>query len=173
MSQRLRKKKREGKSTPDPEPAKDKRRKRRWRVTLLVAVAGVTMLVMSLVGGLQPPMLTLYNKTGGPLNDIRVAFPGGEGKAPPVPDGGQTTLVLRPAADAPKPAGPHFLRLDVVTPDGRSIVIRSTALAKEAGSHEVFYARPNGTGSYEIVYQGAGGPRFSIRDILRSMGIRL
>jgi hypothetical protein len=173
MSQRLRKKKREGKSTPAPEVAKAQRKKRRWRVTLLVAVAGVSMLIISLVGGLQPPMLTLYNKTGGPLNDIRIAFPGGEGKSAPVPDGGQTTLVLRPDANAPKPAGPHFIRLDVVMPDGKPIVVKSTALAKDAGSHEVFYARQNGLGSYEIVYQGTGGPRFSLRDILRSMGFRL
>jgi hypothetical protein len=173
MSQRSRKKKREGKSTPATEPPKDQRKKRRWRVTLLVAVAGVSMLLISLIGGLQPPMLTLYNKTGGQLNDIRISFPGGEGKAAPVPDGGQTTLVLRPSPNAPKPAGPHFIRLDVVMPDGKPIVIKSSALAKDAGSHEVFYARPQATGGYEIVYQGAGGPRFSLRDILRGIGIRL
>jgi hypothetical protein len=82
MSQRSRKKKREGTSTPVPtEPPKDQRKRRRWRVALIVAVVGVTMLVMSLINGLQPPMLTLYNKTGGTLNEIRIAFPGGEGKA--------------------------------------------------------------------------------------------
>ena len=144
MSQRSRKSKREGNSTPAPDAARDKRKKRRWRVTLLVAVAGVTMLALSLIGGLQPPMLTLYNKTGGPLNDIRIAFPGGEGKAAPVPDGSQTTLVLRPTANAPKPAGPHFIRLDVVMPDGKAIVIRSSALAKEAGSHEEEDGRTDG-----------------------------
>jgi hypothetical protein len=68
---------------------------------------------------------------------------------------------------------PHFIRLEVLAPDGRKTIIRSSVLGKDAGSHEVFYARPAATGGYEIVYQGAGGPRFSLFDILRSMGIRL
>ena len=79
MSQRLRKRRREEKGGTEADPAKSPRRRRRWRVTLLLAVAGVCMLGASLLGGLQPPMVTLYNQTGGPLTEVRVAFPGGEG----------------------------------------------------------------------------------------------
>jgi hypothetical protein len=174
MSRRTPKPNQKGKPTPTPKKPRDLRRRGRWRVAIILGAFAITMLFVSLIGGLQPPMLTLYNKTGGPLTQIRVEYLGGEGRAEPVPDGGKTTLVLRPDPAAPKkPDGAPFMRLEVAMPDGMPFVIRSFVLATKPGSHEVFIARRQPQGTYEVVYQGPGGFQLSFRDILRRIGIRL
>jgi len=141
---------------------------RRWRVTIVATTLILVVALASLVSGLQPPRLTLINKTGAPIADLRVDFPGGTAVGPPVENGETVTLSLRAG---PAPAADAGLTLQFRRPDGTTFKLRSRSLGKGRGTHEVFTAVGLPDGTIQVVKNegpavGGGG----LRGMFRRLG---
>lgn len=146
----------------------------RWRRVTLAAVAGlITMLLIALLGGREPPRITVINQSGELLNGVRIDFPGGSVSAQPVPDGGKASMLLRPDPATPTPPGSGPISLFYRLGGAGENVFRSWAHGRNYGAHDVFTIarQPDGSVVVNPSPPGGGGVRF--RDLIRRLGINI
>jgi hypothetical protein len=142
-------------------------------VTLIAVVGLLILLVMAIVGGRQPPRITLINQTGEPLRDVRIEFPGGLAAAEVVNDGGKASLLLRPDPDTPKPPGSGPIKLVYRVGDGTPNIFISRVHGQDYGAHDVITIARRPDGRIVEVPNLPGGRGFRFRDLLRRVGINL
>jgi hypothetical protein len=139
----------------------------------LAALAGLlTMLFMAILGGRVPPRITLVNQTGEPLADIRIEYPGGSIQAGDLPAGEKASFLLRPDPDAPPKPGKAVL---ITWKLGNGLPGRffSVAHGQEFGAHDVLAISRLPDGSVTVMPNPSSGWNFSVRAMLRRVGIRL
>lgn len=177
MSHRSGKKKKEPKDGPKPESESPKKSPlgllRRRRVTLAAAAGLLTMLLIAVLGGRQPPRVTLINKTGEPIHDIRVDFPGGSVTAESVPDGGKGSLLLRPDPANPKPPGSGPITLTYRVGDQLPRKFISRVHGQDYGAHDVIAINRQPDGGIVEMPSPPGGWGVRFSDLLRRVGINL
>ena len=147
---------------------------RRRRVTLIAIAVAVLVLLVSFVNNGQEPRLTLMNKTGATLREIRVEFPGGLKTVDSLEDGGKLTLSLQPEQTPPPDAAKGLVTLQFRREDGPPFKLRSWAAAKETKMHQVFTAVSLPDGRINVIpLDETGTARFNFRGLLRRVGINL
>jgi hypothetical protein len=130
----------------------------------------LTMIVYALVVGRQPPRITVINRTGEPLNDVRVEFPGGSVGGGSVPDGDKASFLLRPAPENPqRPGGPITLTYRVGNdPPSR---FHSRVHGQEYGAHDIINVARQPDGKTIAIPGPEGGGGVGFRDLLKRIGI--
>ena len=179
MSQRSgKKRKKDPKGGPKPENEPPKKSVfsvlRRRRVTLAAAAGLLTMLLIAVLGGRQPPRITVINRTGEPgSSGSGSEFPGGSVEAPTVPDGGKGSMLLRPDPDDPKRPGSGPITLIYRVGDGAPRRFFSRIHGQDYGAHDVITINRQPDGSIVDVPSPPGGWGVRFRDVLRRVGINL
>ncbi len=179
MSRRTGKGKTEKKSPRKPKAEAETATKKpfallRRRRVLLAALAGtLTMILIAVIGGRQPPRITLVNKSGEPLNGVKVDFPGGSVEADPVPDGGKASVLLRPDPADPKRPGSGPITLTYRVGDGAPNRFFSRVHGQEYGAHDIITIVREPNGGIVAIPSPPGGAGISFRDLLRRVGIRI
>ena len=146
---------------------------RRRRLTLAAVAGLITMLLIAVLGGRQPPRVTVINQSGEPLNGVRIDFPGGSVSADPVSDGGKASMLLRPDPATPTPPGSGPITLLYRVGEAKENVFRSWAHGRAYGAHDIITIarKPDGTIVVTPSPPGGGGVRF--RDLIRRLGINI
>lgn len=161
------------KSDANSPPRKPLSLLRRRRV-LIAALAGfLTMVLIAVLGGRQPPRITVVNGTGEPLNDVRVDFPGGSVSSDPVPDGGKASLLLRPDPADPKRPGSGPITLSYRVGEREPSRFFSRVHGQDYGSHDIITIARQPDGKVVVTPSPPGGWGVNVRDLLRRVGIRL
>jgi hypothetical protein len=180
MSHRAGKRKKAKGAKAEVQPEAESPKKRTLALLLrrpvtLVAIAGLLLLlVMTLVNGRTPPRITLINRTGEPLREIRVEYPGGVAEVPgTVADGGKGSLLLRPNPADPKPPGSGQIKLTYHVGDGPRNLFVSRIHGQAYGAHDVLTIVREPDGKIVAMPEQPGGGGFRFRDILRRVGINL
>jgi hypothetical protein len=146
----------------------------RRRRVLLAALAGLlTMILIAVLGGRQPPRITVVNKTGEPINGVKVDFPGGSVEADPVPEEGKASVLLRPDPANPKPPGSGPITLTYRVGNGAPNRFFSRVHGQEYGSHDIITILREPNGAIVAMPSPPGGWGISFRDLLRRVGIRI
>lgn len=143
------------------------------RRVLIAALAGfVTMILMAVIGGRQPPRITVINRTGETLNDVKVEYPGGSVTAEPVPEGGRASLLLRPDPANPKPPGSGPITVTCRIGEGLPVRFFSVVHGREYGAHDVLNVirQPDGQG---LISPAPTGGKPDLKNLLRRIGINL
>jgi hypothetical protein len=146
------------------------------RPVTLIGIAGLlALLVMTAINGRVPPRITVVNRTGLPLRDVRVEFPGGTAAVDEVNDGGKGSILLRPDPATPKAPGSGPITLTYHVGDGPPNHFFSRVHGQEYGAHDIItIARQPDGGIVAMPNDGpGGGGGFRIRDLLRRVGINL
>jgi hypothetical protein len=144
------------------------------RPVTLVAIAGLlVLLVMTLVNGRTPPRITLINRTGEPLREIRIEYPGAAAEVPgDVADGGKGSLLLRPNPADPKPPGSGPITITYKVGDGPPNRFFSRVHGQSYGAHDVLTIVREPDGKIVAMPQQEGGG-VGFRALLRRVGINL
>lgn len=178
MSHRSGKRKKPG-GEPEAKPEAESPRKRTLKLLLrrpvtLVGIVGLLLLLgMAIVGGRQPPRITVINRTGEPLRDVRVDFPGGSATLDAVHDGGKGSLLLRPDPATPRPPGSGPITLVYRVGDGPPGRFMSRVHGQDYGAHDVITIarQPNGQIAVTPSAPAVGNPW--LRNLLRRVGINV
>jgi hypothetical protein len=161
------------KADMDSPPKKPFALLRRRRV-LLAALAGLlTMILIAVLGGRQPPRITVVNKTGEPLTSIKFEFPGGSVESDPVPDEGKASVLLRPDPANPKRPGSGPVTLTYRVGNGPPNRFMSRVHGQDYGAHDIVTIARQPDGSIVVTPSPPGGWGISFRDLLRRVGIRI
>jgi hypothetical protein len=176
MSQRSGKRKKQG-DKPKAKPEAESPRKRTLALFLrrpvtLIGIAGLlTLLVMAIVNGRQPPRVTVVNRTGDLLRDVHVDFPGGTASTDVVNDGGTGSMLLRPDPATPKPPGSGPITLVYRVGNGAPNHFFSRVHGQEYGAHDVITIVRQPDGAIIAAPSAPGGGGFRFGDLLRRIGI--
>ena len=178
MSERQAKKARQ-REAKQAETAVDSRKAvallRRRRVTLIAVAFVLVMLGVSFFNGSREPRLTLYNKTGATLRELRVEFAGALKTFDTIADNDKLSISLQPTAPPPADApNKGLLVLQFRREDGPPIKFRSWAAANDSKLHQVFTAVSLPDGRVNVMPLEEGGAAgFNFRALLRRVGIRI
>jgi hypothetical protein len=174
MSHRSRKRNREKKRELKEAPSRPKGKfaiigRRRFA---LAAVAGMlTMILIAVLGGRQPPRITVVNRTGEPLNDLKIDFPGGSVGKESVPDGDKASLLLRPAPENFKRPGSGPITLTCKVGNDLPSRFFSRVHGQDYGAHDIITVARQPDGAVVVTASEPGGGGMSFRDLLRRVGI--
>ena len=148
---------------------------RRRRVTLIAVAFVLVGLAVSFFNLSREPRLTLVNKTGATLREIRVEYAGDLKMFDAVADGDKLSASLTPKS--PPPAGATdqgLLTVQFRREDGPPFKLRSWAAANDPKLHQVFTAVSLPDGRINLIPLAEGGVmKFDFRALLRRVGIRL
>lgn len=142
---------------------------KRWRITIACAILAAAVGLIGLINSFRPPRVSLLNKSGATLEEIRLEFPEGQRAVDTLGEGESISFSLPiPPADG-KPPGLVVLRIKL--PGGTTSRIMSRRGGR--GSHEVFTAQGLPDGSVQLAPNRGRGDGFAVdfRSLLRKFGL--
>jgi hypothetical protein len=148
---------------------------RRRRVTLIAVAFVLVALAVSVFNVNREPRLTLVNKTGATLREIRIEYAGDVKTFDLVTDGEKISTSLQPDAMPPADApNKGLLVLQFRREDGPPFKLRSWAAANDPKLHQVFTAVSLPDGRINVIPLEEGGAAgIDFLGLLRRIGIRL
>ncbi|WP_435005687.1 hypothetical protein P12x_003498 [Tundrisphaera lichenicola] len=165
----------EGKPEPVPQSTLDALKRRRNRRLLFVGLLAISFPILEVIAyQFRAITITIDNRTGGPITDLAVEYPGGSFEIPEIKPEGDATRVIRPDYSfQSNQFSTYLLTIRFHTSDG--IVFRQTgrigALDYSATEKYVIEKVPT---SVQLQLQHTTAPGFplgTIRDLLKGLGL--